>query len=361
MVIGIYDLVIIHLLDNINLVLDEPTIAYVYKELDNDTMRYRATNFTLCDIYHKSNIFLGSHHKTGSVLLNYQLSRKTISPFLKDNCKKKGIKKRKKKMKKHSIFQESYHIDADRIDKWLEKHNKRKTEINRNMHHMVILNIIRNPVDTIISAYNYHYKGSEGWTRKELHEISVPPFKFDEEKENKCTSDLFISLTKSMGLSSNVSIQELYKNILTTETGLHFEYLRYIHCCFDEIYSSYIRINDLLDQNHSIFEYYDANLMHFQNFRMEDFKTQFDESCNRLMDKLGILEKKDRQKLRKKFRKYDLNSQSAEVIAKNKHVTTGKYDKKAQLKLLFNNDAKCNLLKHKTALLKYPWNFDQFC
>ena len=262
--------------------------------------------------------------------------------------------------KNHNIFHNSYHLDAYTIDKWLKRFKALKKYAGKEKHHLVIINIIRNPVDTIISAYNYHYQGLEGWTQVSLQQIAHRKFNFQEKKENTCTSQLFTNLTASMGLSSNVSIQRLYKDILTTKMGINFEYLRYTHCCFDEIYSSYNRINDLLNFNHSIFDYWDTNNMHFHTFRVEQFAHEFDETCQSLMDKLGILGTKDRHNLLKKLHKYDLHSMSSKRIRRSKHITKGKYDKKAQLKLLLTDVNQCDDLKHKTELLGYQWQFD-FC
>ena len=292
------------------------------------------------------------------MLLNYQLSQKTITPYLKEKCQQNG---KLVQRKKHNIFHNSYHIDANTIDKWIKKLKAITKNHDTKNHHLVILNIIRNPVDTIISAYNYHYKGSERWVTVHIPDITNRSFKFQEKKENTCTSHLFINLTLSMGISLNVSIQALYKNILTADKGIHFEYLRYTHCCFNEIYSSYNRINDLLNFNHSIFEYWDVSQTHFHNFRVEQFADNFNVTCQYLMDKIGIFKHEDREKLLAKFKKYDLSSMSANKIAKSTHITKGKYDKSTQIKLLLTDIDKCNDLKDKTKLLGYQWNFDEFC
>ena len=43
--------------------------------LDIDYVKFNRSNTTLCDIWERSKIIAGTHHKTGSILLTCQLSR----------------------------------------------------------------------------------------------------------------------------------------------------------------------------------------------------------------------------------------------------------------------------------------------
>eukprot|EP01083_Nonionella_stella_P271048 918147_1 len=166
----------------------------------DDVIRYKITNFTLCDIRYSSRIYLGSHHKTGTMLLNYQLSRRTIAPYIKEQCPSTDNRT------KSTIFESNYHLDADAIDYWLQdtvhkihRRMKRTNAPNQPSSHVVILNIIRHPLDTIISAYNYHVTGPERWTRVPLHQITKLKQKYQEEKESACTAELFLNLTRELG------------------------------------------------------------------------------------------------------------------------------------------------------------------
>eukprot|EP01083_Nonionella_stella_P271047 918146_1 len=211
---------------------------------------------------------------------------------------------------------------------------KRAKNANQPPSHIVILNIIRHPLDTIISAYNYHVTGPEGWTRVPLHEITTLEQKYQEEKESACTADLFMNLTRELGHSTNVSVETLYRDVLSTSQGIYFEYLRYSHCCFPEIYSSYSRIIDLQNRNHDVFNDYDYNLMHFDNLRSEGFGFEFNKSCYHLMDKLGIIEEKDRKSLMEQLLEFDLSTYSKESLRKKMHITKGKFNKEEQVRIL---------------------------
>ena len=325
-----------------------PPIRFIF--VSDDIVKYKMSNFSLCDIGQKSRIYLGSHHKTGTMLLNYQLSKATITPYLREHCNYSATKKRLR------YFEQHYHFDAEAINESLQDAQKWSRRQKNSQHHIVMLNIIRNPVDTVISAYNYHRKGSETWTQIPLHLISRQRFKYQERKENICSEKLFLNLTESMGISTNISIKELYSNILHESEGIRVEYLRYHNCCFQEIYSSYTRIKQLL-------QYKDQNYgkWHFANLRSEDFQQHFEESCNSLMDKLGIIEPADRAALMRKFKKFDLNALSAKQIERKQHITKGKFNKTKQIQLLLTDNHRCSLLKEQTISLEYFWNYSQFC
>lgn len=257
-----------------------------------DPQKYIITNFSLCDVL-SSHILLGAHHKTGSMLLLYQLSQRVIGPYLKSECPSK----------KHQIFKSHYHLDADAIDKWLKSKN---TENG----HFVILNIIRAPLDTVLSAYNYHRRGPELWTRVSLHTIPSLKCKYHEQRENLCSSKLFIQRTASMGISSNILIQKLYTEILTVSQGIEFEFERFHQCCFDEIYSSFARIEELKRNGISGYGSNRFHWNHFENLKLEDFAIDFESACNHLMDTLGILDKNDREVSLGEMKRFDVHSES---------------------------------------------------
>eukprot|EP01084_Bolivina_argentea_P221205 374709_1 len=327
-------------------------VKYIKKNLYNDTiydrMKYINTNHSLCDTLHYSQILISAHHKTGSQLIGWQFSTKTLGRYLHSKCPMKpsfNIKPR------GPYYDYVGHLHETDIDLFIAKILNRTHKIPSNyiLPHIVFIHVIRNPIDTILSAYNYHKQGKELWTHH------TPLWYYSETCE-------------AMNISTNISLFTLYNEILTTELGIYVEYYAYIEFLWNEIYPSYRRLNYL--QKYYDFNY-DYNLFHVKQFRLEDFKINFNKTCNEYMDVMGVLQNEDRQYLMKGFQAFSMNNPKRRA---KKHLTIGTYNKTKQLQILLElnvsnvmsyhfqtSQQRCLILKEKTEILGYKWNFKHVC
>eukprot|EP01084_Bolivina_argentea_P221204 374707_1 len=337
---------------------NEPThiaVTYALTNLQiNDVIKYRNTNHSACDILYYSQILIGAHHKTGTQLITYQLTTKSLVRYFSSKCwLNKYIKHQKKRIK---MF---LHLDEQEIqsfiDKTLNKIQKLKL-METTQIHIVFLHIIRNPIDTILSAYNYHKQGREPkWTKYKTVQ-SFPP---------NITARYYC---QAMNISLNISIFTLINKFLTEAQGIYFEYGIYIGRKFDEIYKSYRKLNNL-KQYHNIS--YDYNLIHIKQFRLEDFKLNFNKTCNEYLDTFGVLEDNDRQYLMNTFQQFSMNNPHRRGKI---HGTYGTYNKTKQVEYLLKSQLlnvsemyfdppkqRCLILKKQTQMLGYQWDYHHIC
>eukprot|EP01083_Nonionella_stella_P095091 266890_1 len=318
--------------------------------------KYTVTNFHLCDIAYKSNIVLGAHHKTSTILLLYLLTRKGIVPIIRDKCDYKWDQNR---------FITHYHLSGTFINEFLTLPPRLH---NRNTNHYVVINIVRDPVDTVLSAYNYHAKGAEIWTRTPVVNISLLPAKYNNAESLRCSSEVFMHLVNEYQIANGhtYSVETLYKKRLNLVQGIEFEYQRYVKCCFDEIYSSYDTIKGMMYNARNGIEInglkWNDTLLHLWNFKTEDFAYNYNKSCEILLNKIGVLDDEDRREFMNRFQKFDINSvENIKAAAKKKHVTKGKFNKTEQIEILLGDINRCVVLKKQTKLLDYQWTYDHFC
>eukprot|EP01084_Bolivina_argentea_P007210 13560_1 len=305
------------------------------------------THQPLCDIYWNTTFF-GSHHKSGTVLLNFFL-RRQIEKYISSKCI----------LNTNVNILYSHWLSLKTINDFI--HNSLN---NITKQHIKIINIIRNPLDSVLSGYNYHLWSKEKWLHKtitNMYDSSVAVLSYQERKhipyktlalKNFCHSTLFLELLNSNNIPNNISINQLY-NTMNISVGVSFEYMRYKKCEFDfEIYPSYRRIMEL--------EYINDEYIHVANFRLENFATNYNESVLGLLDVIGIWKETHRQNLLRIFAKGDINS----INSKNStpgHSTRGTFDKSEQTDALLQDMNRCLQLKNMTLLLDYKWKYRKYC
>ena len=330
------------------------------------------------------------------MLLDWQLTQKGVKYYVNAHCSLKHhpeLVPAYKGISTHiNSFKSHYHFNATIIKYFLDRsfqyiNGLRRIHLYQGVPmHIVILNIIRNPVDTILSSYNYHKKAPEIWIQVPLEDLPTLHTEYGEKWENICTYKIFANLTTLMGIdyvTNNVSVEILYNEILSEQQGIYFEFMRYSMCCWYEIWSSYEMMDDIINMNDNVAwigEDYDWDVMHAKQFRLENFIIDFNKTCNEYLDVFGILEMEHRNNLMNRFQawQYDGNDKKKmKKFAKAKHVTMGSYDKQKQIEYLLQIDlelkseiagmkltsanARCNLLKQRTELLRYQWQYDNLC
>ena len=254
--------------------------------------------------------------------------------------------------------------------------NQRRYRKETQDYHFVILNIIRNPIDTILSAYNYHKNGREQWNRIAISNISTIQAKYDNAVSLNCSMNILMRLMRERlkdedwqrfgdGVDiKNVTLQTLY-TFSDLNVGIAFEYERYLYCCFDEIHDSYHEIDRLMMDKALMDETgYNESLMHLYNFRTEDFVEDYNGTVGILLDKIGVIWKEERIDFIDKFQEYDINNPKSYTKREKKnriHITDGKFNKTGQREILLRDNERCVVLKKQTELLNYSWAFKQFC
>ena len=294
----------------------------------------------ICDL-NLSNIALGTHHKTGTVLIVWNF-RKYIINYYKQQCPN------------HNVGEILKFICLSLY----ETNNIIKMS---NPYHISLIHSIREPVDTILSGFNYHvinmreiwlHRPLLQWINKQLYILNRSPNNIKAKNlylNAKTVYNAINSIKNIYNITNNKTIYEIY-NILNDNNkqyGLYVEYQRYINCEFPDIISVYNRINEINNNNNKY--------IHAKNFRLENFKHYYKQTCYQVMDVLGIKNESDRANL------YETMKKSGN-IKKNSHATQGSYNKTEQIYLLLTKDIKqCLHIKNMTIALNYLWQYTQFC
>ena len=148
------------------------------------------------------------------------------------------------------------------------------------------------------------------------------------------------------------------------QMGLFWEFVRYFNCEWTYSY--------LMDQIGST--YFDK----YHRFDLEDLAnhTGFEENINEILDALNIIDNEENNRILTKQGVSDVNIANEREIIFRKlkqedysnitrsrpHVTRGEYDKKKSIELLLTvDDSVCSILKNITIMLRFEWEYTQFC
>eukprot|EP01084_Bolivina_argentea_P103377 185175_1 len=322
-----------------------------------------SSDLQFCEYW--NDMIFTSHHKTGTILL-MNLARK-IRKFWCIYCKPPNKECKPMRLKK----------GFDNIH-WFHNPNVWKEQllnhISTHLKSTIIVNIIRNPVDTLISAYNFHLKenGGSEWTNK-LNNINYLSNTLKSHYVTKycknCESEFHLSYDKmiyimtnecnKLNISNNTcTFQILLKN-MDLNNALQLEYYKYL------FWSGYGRFNDIFfsyqyiktnQQNLSKFGIY------MQNVRMEDFMQNFNKSCLKLLEFLKIKNEKQQIELLEMAQSENLKDMKKHMHSSTlKHVTSGTYNKSKQIHVLLSSYKRCINLKNFTLLLDYMWIYSDYC
>lgn len=324
----------------------------------NDT----ATNYqhshadhSICDM-NPGNILLGAHHKTGTVLLTSFIKGK-INKYITKKCTNSPQKSTTK-------IATSLGLNQYQINNFISQHDINKDKI-------VIINMIRSPIDTILSGYNYHLNppDHETWLKTPLYEMlnwadNILAFRKRRGKQIidtrqtklKCQSLTMLKTLNSTGITNtfedvDFTIYNMYHQY-NLSIGLHLEYNRYFTCEYDDIYESYKKLNELSSIG-------DENIV-AKNIELEKFmgsQKSYDIALRNILKTIGINHKNDMNHLMNKLAKTKINR----APKTSNHVTDGKYNKTLQIKVLLSNIEHCHKLRNKTRTLGYEWEYMQYC
>lgn len=323
---------------SIHLINVNESLAHIMNETDINI-------YNICNL-NGSKILFGAHHKTGTVLLNTFI-RKRITEYLYKTC--------------NVTYSRTLPIYNILSTNGLSVYEIKEFISSRgfNQDRIIIVNMIRCPIDTILSGYNYHLVESrEKWLRQPLNSLlenanNILQYRQrknlqiinHKQKNLKCNSLIIINKTNIL----NDTIANLY-NKYNTSFGLNLEYNRYLACEYDEIYGSYKLLNDLQQKKNK-------NII-TKNVKLEDFMsddTYNDNLKTMIFDTLGITNENDILSLTKTLLREKIYNSN------RTHTTSGKYDKQQQIHILLSNIHRCNKLKEITILFDYQWKYQQYC
>ena len=304
----------------------------------------------LCDF--NSNItrlLFVTHHKTGTRLFNDGLllhifnywAQKCLYNDTMDTYKfTNELLKDSARLYSSKSFNTNSHPRLQHITQFVNKftHKQEKFKWSKRMF---ILHSIRDPIDTVLSGYNYHkHTKEEWWIQQKI--VDITHF------ADFCKSMKVFMMEEYPNLV-NKSLQDIYN--LMDDIGIIIEYIRYKICEYKDICDIYQYME------YKLIPKYAANEnMQFVNMRLENFKTSFNQTLKLMFDYLGVIDRKDRSNLFDGLQILDFNR-----IKDDKHVTDGKYNKSAQIKLLLNDTTRCETLKKFTLSLDYLWKYQTYC
>ena len=230
------------------------------------------------------------------------------------------------------------HINRQKIKKFIDTNSNNEYDHEA---HLVILQIIRAPVDTVLSGYNYHLTDAEEWTTWPLSPDSNP--------HALCAE--FMPILDEMQISKQSSLLALYREN-NLSFGIGVELQRYTKCEFKGIYSAYDYVKNGLRNG--------INNINAHSFRLEEFEANWTETVNVLLDLIGVFEDENRRKLMKSINMYNIYDTKARDGVKH-HITAGTYDKAKEIRALLGDTDRCNLLKEQTISLDYDWKYLSYC
>eukprot|EP01084_Bolivina_argentea_P131481 232072_1 len=130
-----------------------------------DVIKYKSTNTTICDIWETSSLLVGTHHKTGTILLAIGLSQQILQRYIRTICYHNNTIPLKYSLygkNRMNRLKIDFGLSQDKVEKFHNDSLKTLIETRNNSYsyHFVTLNIVRDPVDTVLSEYNYDKKST---------------------------------------------------------------------------------------------------------------------------------------------------------------------------------------------------------
>ena len=299
---------------------------------ETDVIKYEKTSFSfICDYDRRSTgLFSGAHHKTGSSLLNILIIN-TILKYWRSHC---AVDKERSDRLDVAWNIGHGHTHKDRLRRFVDSWNGKG-------RHFIILHLIRDPVDTILSGYNYHKITWENWTKTRIRAM-------------RRRVDLCEAMDDVMERMDSSYLDDTLQNIYNTNdvaVGLDIEYHRYILCAFPHIEDSYRFVKGIYD------EIGNTEYTHFWNLRLEHFQHDFNRTIQVILNALGVRGSDHMINLMGGMQQFDVyGGHRAKRV-----VTTGSYNKTHQINVLLSNRARCLELKRRTLALDYKWKHWMFC
>eukprot|EP01083_Nonionella_stella_P041426 112330_1 len=279
----------------------------------------------------KTKLFIGTHHKTGTVLLTRRIIPRIVN-YWDTQCN--GNTAMGNWLTALHWFVKDTHCTEQAIDAFVRKHTRDS----------IILHVIRDPVDTVFSGYNYHKTtDKEAWLKQDIDKV----------KRAKNICELMMQRMDDALLSR--SLQNIYQT-MNLSIGLQIEYYRYMLCELGQINNSY---HAILTHKHNL-QY--GNDVRFENIRLEQFEDNFNSTMQMILDMVGIHSVKHTNNIMNAVNVFNIYDKSDKKRIKQlRHVTVGRYNKTQQINVLLSDNNRCNALKRATISLDYAWKYDMYC
>lgn len=281
-------------------------------------------------------VLVATHHKTGTHL--FREFAIDINEYYRQKC---------------NTSERLMIIQAGASKAWIQKQMQPK---RRPSEYKIIMHTLRAPVDQLLSAYNYHKLIS-------TEKATAKHFMFDSSIDKDRNLKLYCyhyqfyqndTFKLPQDIYSNYTIQYVLNHIFNETMGILYEYNRAICLEWSKTQFMYDYINK--------HKYKKIQGIFADNFKLEQFQTNFNQTCSRILNLLNINDENERIKMMSMLVKHDMNRKDHETgkFVKN-HITTGLFNKTKQLEILLGqNNIRCVHLKL-TFGLDLAWKYKKYC
>eukprot|EP01084_Bolivina_argentea_P207867 354575_1 len=297
-----------------------------------------STHSNLCNS--SDHLVLICAHKTGGFL-------KSWIPSLIEECNFTNINARKNSnvLKYHELI-----IWKERKWKNLNAICKVLSMVNDGSK-FVALMMVREPLFTILSGFNYHAQGNEIWPKRNMTQKTLHPRGYGKPLYH-CFKDVFNDSKYAINYIETTMYNEYkkgfnnnYANDEALQYGLYLEFTRFVNCEWNIHYSNYIGIK--------------KHVKYFLFVRFNWFSEyNAKKSTVYVLKQLGIDNKVLLSKMLDTLEYY----QHEAIVNKTRHSTVGSFNKTHQIHLLLNyNQNVCLHIKKMNILLDFEWKYTQYC
>lgn len=325
--------------------------------LINEDVIINESRYNICDEQNGPKINIIVHHKTGTHLF------REFMYTLRDYYGVKCNTTEPLKFRTHGWL----HLNPNGLGGF--------HKISKHFHEyktFIIIHSIRDPVNTILSAYNYHkiMSPEPEQTRHRFDNFShLLKYRKDKKsfihtEQQYCYNYMFFDKSSPLRLSKKLqqtySVQSVLREVFNLSMGLTYEYTRFF--CFDawDIMDAYHALKHLNITN--VTKDRDEELI-VKQVRMEQFHSHFNKTAYSVLNAMRIVHQ-DRQMLMNEFVKYNIHDNTTvdsdhRLIAR--HITQGHYDKDQQIDVLLGNNDRCMNIKNMTYFLDMKWKYSDYC
>ena len=351
-------------------------------------------NFKQCNIINNYKYTFAMHHKCGSKVFGNWARHiaYTCCKFDIQHCNQSRL---------NSLYNQFKCSSTSSASTWTD-FSSAISSFSREKH--IFLHFIREPISVILSGYNYHKTSYEKWFEDPLRTGGKTFCLFESMESTTEDNDIVVNGLKLTGLKSianssskliavnqvlndmqDKGLQYVYQNV-NIETGILIEYQRYL-CreyfvqaqLMNNIKQSQLS-NNLNSDDLRIKWGYNVKFEYFfgfqfieniknDNFQLYQFlqkQSIFDDSVTKLLAVLGIVpynvNDDERKGLMEILSQYKMSNLKESVLARDDHITKGKYNQTHQIHLLLSSSKQiCLDVKQKTMILEYNWMFPEYC
>ena len=347
--------------------------------------------------------YIGFQHKTGHIIGQHLM--RYLDKYCGHNSNHSSTKYKKRSRKNKYFYAKQINNEPTLIYKLLNTNKINKNDV-------FIYHFTRDPLNTILSGYNYWKNGKEGWVKKTnikklKHDTVFIKFNYNLNKSYnvykkngkvsisnkypyKCYLDEYIlnsnfpfdfdmKLLKyppfnindnkyniKWMINNNYSISKWYtkldkdSNYFNKSMGIFQEFKRYFNCEYNDKYSMYQLIKKYHGENNKYHIYWN-----------DDIKYNFDQNMNRFLDSINFIETERNNKILEIYNVSNFNitnerNKFFKLISElkgNKKHSAGNFesrDEQSHLLLSLNNYT-CLNLKKMTTMISAPWNHSNYC